>query len=618
MSGLTTKHKSLMPADVNTFEEVLYHQGSHRDFEERLEAFLEDPQREHNLTADGDTLRRLVNDERNLHLAFNRVRQQGEKATGPDGIRLSEFSAGALPELLRLASEILADHSYFPGPARKAKIAKADGKLRTLFIRNSADRVIAKAYQQVLSPLLDRTFTDISHGGRPGRGRETALSEAIYFANCDDRWCWVGIDLRDAFNGVPLGKLDQILQQVGFTDRRFREMILRIAKATDKKGLQQGCALSPLLFNVYLDRALDRHWQTTHPDIPMLRYLDDVMLICKDNLEANKALEDLQSLLIPAELEIKESKTQQVDLKTTIDSIDWLGYRISLRNGGNITPTDAAWRKLGGYFEDNGEALSPNDTASHIRGWIRAMGPGLGPQARQQLGGRLSSRELHPMRESYRRHSQEYQHASVRAYLRWRARMWWALVSKGMTMEGSASPNFLTEYTLRPAGQVPLPALSTDFPSVGWSVVIQTHPKPTGKRKHWVALVIDPQHQLVYTLADTEQADRRELPFIALDEALGRLQKDRKEVHQLTVISSDQQFVETTRALYELDRAESQPKTDDRYWNRPKFWDRCRGQLEQLGCREFNTQSFVTPYDPLLWNEQMIVSPEDRAASPAM
>ena len=39
--------------------------------------------------------------------------------------------------------------------------------------------------------------------------------------------------------------------------------------------------LSPLLLNLYLHHLLDVRWRTLHPDSPLLRYADDLLLLCR-------------------------------------------------------------------------------------------------------------------------------------------------------------------------------------------------------------------------------------------------------------------------------------------------------------------------------------------------
>jgi hypothetical protein len=181
--------------------------------------------------------------------------------------------------------------------------------------------------------------------------------------------------------------------------------------------------------------------------------------------------------------------------------------------------------------------------------------------------------------------------------------------------EGSASPQFFSsDSSFTPGVQVPLPPVAFDLPVTSWSIVIQTHNDLNENQKYWVALLVSPDYQLTQTLAGVAQAADCDLEYMALDTALDWLRVHQEKIPQVTVVSSNNDFVETLRSLHEFDSAEFQSKDDNRYWERPRFWEPCWAKLEELGC-SFSTQLLVTPYDSLLWNEQLIIPSEVRIAS---
>jgi len=89
-------------------------------------------------------------------------------------------------------------------------------------------------------------------------------------------------------------------------------------------GTPQGGVVSPLLANVYLNR-LDRQWQTRGTGV-LVRYADDLVVMCKTKREAEAALAALRSVLAGLGLELKQAKTRIVHLREGGEGLDFLGF----------------------------------------------------------------------------------------------------------------------------------------------------------------------------------------------------------------------------------------------------------------------------------------------------
>src|SRR3954462_8145590 len=89
-------------------------------------------------------------------------------------------------------------------------------------------------------------------------------------------------------------------------------------------GTPQGGVISPLLANVYLDR-LDRGWQARGDGV-LVRYADDLVVMCRSEREAERALSALRSMLADLGLAPKAAKTRIVHLREGGEGLKFLGF----------------------------------------------------------------------------------------------------------------------------------------------------------------------------------------------------------------------------------------------------------------------------------------------------
>src|SRR5215217_6142642 len=90
-------------------------------------------------------------------------------------------------------------------------------------------------------------------------------------------------------------------------------------------GTPQGGVISPVLCNVYLHR-LDRQWQTRGSGV-LVRYADDLVVLCGTRREAENALGALTAILAELGLELKRAKTRIVHLREGGEGFDFLGFQ---------------------------------------------------------------------------------------------------------------------------------------------------------------------------------------------------------------------------------------------------------------------------------------------------
>jgi RNA-directed DNA polymerase len=265
----------------------------------------------------------------NLAAAFARVKAN-RGAAGVDHQTIAIFE-DRLEENLKRLAEDLRQETYRPQAIRRTYIPKAgSNEQRPLGIPTVRDRVVQTALRQVIEPIFERDFAEHSYGFRPGRGCKDALRRVNGLLT-DGYTCVVDVDLKSYFDTIPHGPLMACVREK-IADRRVLTLIEsfltqgvleEMREWTPTAGSPQGAVISPLLSNLYLDR-LDR--QMARAGYEMVRYADDLVVLCRNRTEAQTALEQIQAWVRQAGLTLHPTKTRLVDLNEPGEGFDFLGY----------------------------------------------------------------------------------------------------------------------------------------------------------------------------------------------------------------------------------------------------------------------------------------------------
>lgn len=237
----------------------------------------------------------VVLDGTNLRQALRRV-QQNRGAPGIDGMTTDELPDYLRAEWHRIRVELLAGR-YRPQPVRRHDIPKASGGTRTLGIPTVVDRFIQQALLQVLQPIYDPTFSEHSHGFRPGRSAHGAVRAARRYIQEGRRWV-VDVDLEKFFDRVNhdilMGRLaktigdGRILRLV----RRYLEAGMMADGVASRRymGTPQGGPLSPLLANILLDEVDKELEARGHA---FARYADDLRVFVGSKKAGERVMRSL-------------------------------------------------------------------------------------------------------------------------------------------------------------------------------------------------------------------------------------------------------------------------------------------------------------------------------------
>jgi len=273
-----------------------------------------------------------------LWRAWVAVRRNGG-AAGIDGTTLADVEEYGVERLLDEVAEELKGGRWQPLPARRVLIPKpGTSEQRPLSIPSVRDRVVQAAVKIVLEPIFEADFLPCSFGFRPRRSAHDALQVLVDESWQGSRWV-VETDIANCFTAIPHEKLMQAVEE-RVSDQAVLKLLRVMLRAgvmqegtvrREVSGTPQGGPVSPLLCNVYLHR-LDRVWNTAEHGV-LVRYCDDLVVMCQSREQAEAALAALTVLLGDLGLEPKAAKTRIVHLVEGGQGLDFLGFHNRLVRG---------------------------------------------------------------------------------------------------------------------------------------------------------------------------------------------------------------------------------------------------------------------------------------------
>ena len=271
---------------------------------------------------------------RNLHTALKRVKQNKGSA-GVDGMTVDELPDYLRVHWVRLREELISE-TYRPHPVKRQEIPKTGGGTRQLGIPSVLDRFVQQALLQVLQPRIDPSFSEHSHGFRPGRRAHDAVRKARGYIQ--EGRCWVvDVDLERFFDRVNHDVLMERLSRhisdkpVLRLIRRYLEagILVNGVKVDRHEGTPQGGPLSPILANVLLDEVDKELERRGHY---FVRYADDCNVYVRSRRAGERVMAWLRHAFAGLRLRVNESKS-------TVDRAHrraFLGFSFCYGAGGKV------------------------------------------------------------------------------------------------------------------------------------------------------------------------------------------------------------------------------------------------------------------------------------------
>lgn len=276
-------------------------------------------------------------------LSLNNFQHAWEKVAdkrgcaGVDGETINRFAANQTVNIYQLRQAV-AQGTYEAFPCKQVIIPKRNGKQRELKIPTVRDRIVQQALLNILSPLMEQTFSAASFAYRPNLSYLNAVETVAQWRDQGYQWV-LDADIVKFFDTIDHQRL---LKQVRFHINHSGILCLikswisagvltEAGVMVSQKGIPQGAVISPLLANIYLHEFDE--WVTV-TDLELVRYADDFLVLAPT-----------QERILEAKLEV-------------INRLETMGLRLHPEKT-QVTNFERGFRFLGHGFLDN--AIFPVD-----------------------------------------------------------------------------------------------------------------------------------------------------------------------------------------------------------------------------------------------------------------
>lgn len=276
--------------------------------------------------------------------AYVKVKRNGGSA-GVDGVSLEDFAANLHDNLYCLWNR-LTSGNYHSFAVRQVGIPKKDGRTRYLGIPTVADRIAQQVIKSYLEPRFDALFSPRSYGYRSQKNAHQALRQVR-------RNCWkfkyvIDMDIKSFFDEVSHDLLLKAVRK-HVAEEWVIKLITHWLRAPIQtpegelivkqgRGTPQGGVISPLLSNLFLHYALDAWLEREYPSVKHVRYADDVIIHCRNAVEAEAVLAAVKARMHACKLRLHPDKTKVVCCQLIGKRpegypvvFDFLGYRFQPR-----------------------------------------------------------------------------------------------------------------------------------------------------------------------------------------------------------------------------------------------------------------------------------------------
>ncbi len=281
-----------------------------------------------------------------------------------------KFEMNLEGEILRLEEELRYGR-YKPQKYKEFKIYEP--KERTIMASPYTDRVVHQWYvENFIKPYFVPQFITTSYAGIENRGMHKAskdVQNAMRIAKKSwNEYYILKMDVTKYFQNIDKRILWDILKRK-IKDKKLLWLTRTILLSTEgMKGLPLGNYTSQMFANIYLNE-LDQYAKHRLKCKFYFRYMDDIVILCKNKLVAQDNLEKLTSYLSK---NLKLTFNSKTRIFKDIQGVNFCGYKINehklkIRNSSKYRMQ----RKLRLYTKKlKNEEITLPEIQKSIAGWL--------------------------------------------------------------------------------------------------------------------------------------------------------------------------------------------------------------------------------------------------------
>lgn len=322
---------------------------------------------------------------------------------GFDKVTIEQFREGLDGHLEEIQKQVQrAEYKFYPLRLYLAK--KKDGGYRPIKIPTVRDRVLQKAIYDTIYPYLNTKYkidNPASYAYIKSRKIEDAATRILRLRDEGYRYCckadivkfFERVDKKSLLelvtDALPDDSINHLIEaaisnDIDSVDYIYYERKTGKAYKYDQlAGIAQGSPLSPMFANLFLHGFDD---YMTKQGFIMIRYADDMLFLCKNTSDAERAYRLAHEYLktinlelyplrddIPGELWKKDGKYSYV---RSLENLEFLGLRFS---SGKVYPANSSYKNV--MKEIRGVAYSRSisfikkiqSINSRVEGWTSAF-----------------------------------------------------------------------------------------------------------------------------------------------------------------------------------------------------------------------------------------------------